>query len=98
MIHSFGTEANKEHPGKFEEVYMGDIFSLRGERPGDGFGDFTLQGVVVSDPLYLITLDYSTVNQYVFSVLTLPWYCRNNIPRIKIIDSELRYTSPRNLS
>ena len=56
MIHSFGTEANKEHPGKFEEVYMGDIFSLRGERPGDGFGDFTLQGVVVSDPLYLITL------------------------------------------
>ena len=31
-------------PGKFDEAYMGDIFSLRGERPGDGFGDFTLQG------------------------------------------------------
>ena len=61
MIHSFGTEANKEHPGKFEEVYMGDIFSLRGDRPGDGFGDFTLQGVVVSDPLYLITLGVTTV-------------------------------------
>jgi hypothetical protein len=31
---------------------MGDIFSLQGERPGagDGFRDFTLQGVVVSDP------------------------------------------------
>ena len=60
MIHSFGTEANKEHPGKFEEVYMGDIFSLRGERPGDGFSDFTLQGVVVTHPLYLITLGCTT--------------------------------------
>jgi hypothetical protein len=56
MIHCFSTVANKEHPGKFEEAYSGDIFSLlRGERPGDGFRDFTLQGVVVSDPLVLIT-------------------------------------------
>ena len=25
MIHSFGAEANKEHSGKFEEAYLGDI-------------------------------------------------------------------------
>ena len=25
MIHSVGAEANKEHSGKFEEAYLGDI-------------------------------------------------------------------------
>ena len=25
MIHSFGAEANKEHSGKFEGAYVGDI-------------------------------------------------------------------------
>ena len=54
MIHSFGTEANKENPGKFAEAYMGDIFSLRGERPGDGFSDFTLQVVVVTHPSFIL--------------------------------------------
>ena len=56
MIRNLGVHACEEHSGKREGAYLVDIFSLQDRQPYPCLREITLQGVVVSHPLHLITL------------------------------------------